>query len=1107
MKNFKNFFTSIIVMLFAVITIFTLSACENSNGSHCQHQWVDADCLYPKTCRLCSETEGQSLGHSWQEPTCTTPKICTRCHKTEGEALGHSFSTQYSKDVSNHWYECYCGEKIDVKAHVWDKGKVTKEPSETEKGITLYTCVCGQTREEEIAMLEHIHKFDDNLSYDDIHHWYPSTCGHDDSITKIEHEYNWTTQSDATCEDAEVLLGTCECGHTTIKDGQDALGHNYEATYTWSGYKECEITLICKNDLSHIVIASMTITSEVEKKANCYDEGKRLFTASYIHGGVEYTDIKTEKLEKKDHNFESGACTLCSAMDIDSQNSEIEAENSRYEQAIADNTCVFMDLISEVEDEIAYRKSEYNISYVYDSDYCRQKMSEIEEEMTQLKKYIDVYSTGQWDDSVKAKLQKYKVQYAEYKEQYDKYEQMLIINGLYEDMDYYQEEYKECLLELEEIHNANLEAIDKKYECAVNGHTIIIDEAVEPTCTETGLTEGSHCSNCGYVIVEQNIIGNLGHTEIIDPAVEETCTTNGKTEGSHCSACGDIIIEQETISMHHTEVVDEGYDATCINDGLTDGKHCSVCNEVLVEQEVILSTGHTEVIDEAVDATCTTSGLTEGKHCSVCNEVLVEQEVILSTGHTEVIDEAVDATCTTSGLTEGKHCSVCNEVLVIQEEIPIKHNYINYVCNDCGFHYYTEGLEFTLSKENDGYIVTNYTGVDKIVVIPDVYNNIPVTCINANAFSSCSMISIIIPSSVVSIGNDAFYACSLLSKVYYEGTIEGWCNLSFSSSYANPMWYAEHFYMINEKNEWSEVTHIEIPSSVTVLGDRQFYGFNNLTSILISNSVTSIGNYAFQNCTSLRSIVIPESVTSIGKSAFYNCSSLITINIPDGATSIGICTFSDCTSLNNIEISKNVTSIGWDAFYRCYSLTDVYYTGTEVQWDTIDVGSNNTALTNATIHYVQDLEYRLTDDSYEVIGIGSVTDSEIDIPSTYKGLPVTSIGENAFGNYDFITKIVIPNSIRNISDYAFLDCSSLKSIIIPGSVINIGDYAIALCYSLESITIESGIETIGAYAFYNNCVLKDIYFTGTEEQWDNIEIEESYLDSTSATIHFNYVNQ
>ena len=208
-------------------------------------------------------------------------------------------------------------------------------------------------------------------------------------------------------------------------------------------------------------------------------------------------------------------------------------------------------------------------------------------------------------------------------------------------------------------------------------HTEAVDKAVEPTCTETGLTEGKHCSVCGEVLVEQKVVPAKGHTEVVDKAVEPTCTKTGLTEGKHCSVCSAVLVEQEIVpAKGHTEVIDKAVAPTCTKTGLTEGKHCSVCSAVLVEQEVVKAKGHTEVIDKAVEPTCTETGLTEGKHCSVCSAVLVKQEVVPAKGHTEVIDKAVEPTCTETGLTEGKHCSVCNKVLVKQTIVPAKgHNW------------------------------------------------------------------------------------------------------------------------------------------------------------------------------------------------------------------------------------------------------------------------------------------------------------------------------------------------------------------------------------------------------------------------------------------------
>ncbi len=90
-------------------------------------------------------------------------------------------------------------------------------------------------------------------------------------------------------------------------------------------------------------------------------------------------------------------------------------------------------------------------------------------------------------------------------------------------------------------------------------HTIVLDEAVEPTCTTTGLSEGSHCSSCDEIIKAQDVIPALGHDLVIDASVLATKTTTGLTEGSHCKRCGEIIVRQTTIPIlpMYDKVVDK----------------------------------------------------------------------------------------------------------------------------------------------------------------------------------------------------------------------------------------------------------------------------------------------------------------------------------------------------------------------------------------------------------------------------------------------------------------------------------------------------------------------------------------------------------------------
>jgi hypothetical protein len=95
-------------------------------------------------------------------------------------------------------------------------------------------------------------------------------------------------------------------------------------------------------------------------------------------------------------------------------------------------------------------------------------------------------------------------------------------------------------------------------------HNIIIEEAVEATCTTPGLTEGKYCSKCFKATAVPQPVAPLGHTEVVDEAVAQTCTTKGLTEGKHCSTCGEILLAQEVVEMHFI-VAGQARPATCTN--------------------------------------------------------------------------------------------------------------------------------------------------------------------------------------------------------------------------------------------------------------------------------------------------------------------------------------------------------------------------------------------------------------------------------------------------------------------------------------------------------------------------------------------------------------
>ncbi len=246
----------------------------------------------------------------------------------------------------------------------------------------------------------------------------------------------------------------------------------------------------------------------------------------------------------------------------------------------------------------------------------------------------------------------------------------------------------------------------------------------------------------------------------------------------------------------------------------------------------------------------------------------------------------------------------------------------------------------------------------------------------------------------------------------------------------------------------TSATKIEIPAEINglpviLIQAYAFNGCSNLTSVTIPDSVIIIGDAAFHDCSSLTNITLPNSVIRIGNHAFWGCSNLTSITIPDSVTIIGNHAFWDCSSLKRITIPDSVTIIDNYTFENCSSLT------------------------NVTI-----------------------------------GNSVAIIGNYAFTDCSSLTSVTIGNNITTIGEGAFNGCSNLTSITIPDSVTIISNYAFKYCSNLKSVTIGNGVTNIYFAAFSNCDSLTDVYYSGSEAQWKNIEID-TWNESLTTAVHYN----
>lgn len=442
-----------------------------------------------------------------------------------------------------------------------------------------------------------------------------------------------------------------------------------------------------------------------------------------------------------------------------------------------------------------------------------------------------------------------------------------------------------------------------------------------------------------------------------------------------------------------------------------------------------------------------------------------------------------------------------------------------------------------------------------------------VTTIGEYAFcGNTTLKNVTIPESINTIGSYSFYQCSALENTYYAGDVSKWCKISFVDAYATPMSYADNLYFggelvteltipahitsINDfafygcsnitdiyyegtSKQWSEVT-VGIGNDVLFNNfkggdlDNPFYAAgtcgNNLDWVLYtSGELVIIGSGAMNNYSSpnyapwyiyreaIKYVTFPEGLTAIGSYAFFNCHTLESTVIPDSVTSIGNYAFYGCAGMKEltIPISAKVTGTSNYTFYSCQNIDKI----------TITKG-DGTAYNYTVSNSAPDTYYAYT--PWYISGCSTIVIED----------GVTSIGSFMFYRCTELTNITIPDSVTSVGDSAFYYCIGLEELTMPVSAkIYNSSETFLYCTNIKTITltkgngnaqkytsssyysestyyqytpwyisqcgtivIDKGVTSLGYYTFYGCNKIKDVYCTGDITDWCNINFDDSYAN-------------
>ena len=374
------------------------------------------------------------------------------------------------------------------------------------------------------------------------------------------------------------------------------------------------------------------------------------------------------------------------------------------------------------------------------------------------------------------------------------------------------------------------------------------------------------------------------------------------------------------------------------------------------------------------------------------------------------------------------------------------------------------------------YLCYYMSGINTPIVIPE-----SVASIGARAFYDCTSVPSLTLNKAIKSYADQFEYCSGLTKVYYTGSIEDWCGITFSSSTFNPLYYANNLYIDN-----TLATEITIPSTVKSIGAYQFYNATCLTKVTLPSTMATIASSAFYGCSNMAAINLGSTAaTKVYNSAFYGCSKLKEIEFPNSVTSIGSSALYNCTSLRKVTFGKNLTSIGSDALRNCSALDTIVW-----NVKTFSISSNDASPFYRVRSQIKSFTFGPDVETipaylcYYMSGINT----PIVIPES-----VASIGARAFYDCTSVPSLTLNKAIKSYADQ-FEYCSGLTKVYYTGSIedwcgITFSSSTFNPLYYANNlyidntlateITIPSTVKSIGAYQFYNATCLTKVTLPST----------------------------